>query len=123
MKTSDYKELVVWQKSIDLAMAVYKILPGFPNEEKFGLCDQIRRATVSIPSNIAEGQSRNSEKDFMRFLSFARGSVAELETQLLLSVRFGYINDEIYCNLTEQLSQIGKMLASLMRAIENAARF
>ncbi|MBO5720510.1 MAG: four helix bundle protein [Bacteroidales bacterium] len=86
MKNSNYKNLLVWQKAMDLVVEIYKISKLLPKEEKYGISDQIRRSAVSVPSNIAEGQSRNSIKEFIQFLSIARGSLAELETQLLICV-------------------------------------
>jgi len=84
-KPKHYKELLVWQKGMALAKLVYRLTVRFPREEKFGLTSQIRRASVSVPSNIAEGQARQSTKEFLQFLSHAEGSLAELETQVLLS--------------------------------------
>jgi four helix bundle protein len=86
MKTQNYKDLVVWQKGITLAKIVYRLTRGFPSAEKFGLVAQMRRATVSIPSNLAEGQVRHTTGEFIQFISHAEGSVAELDTQLILSV-------------------------------------
>src|SRR3982074_3892802 len=85
-KTQGYKDLVVWQKGIALAKLIYTITAKFPAEEKFGLVSQMRRAAVSIPSNIAEGQARHTTGEFIQFISHAEGSVAELDTQLILSV-------------------------------------
>ena len=89
---SDYKELDVWGKSMDLVEEIYKITNGFPTVEKFGLISQLRRATISIPSNIAEGSQRKSEKEFVNFIHIAKGSLAELETQIILCNRLGFIN-------------------------------
>src|SRR6266850_2899662 len=89
-KTQSYKDLVVWQKGIEIAKLVYQLTARFPAEEKFGLISQMRRAAVSIPSNIAEGQARHTTGEFIQFISHAEGSVAELETQLILSIELGF---------------------------------
>src|SRR3954466_4826741 len=89
-KAQSYKDLVVWQKGISLAKFTYQITTKFPSEEKFGLVSQMRRAAVSIPSNIAEGQARHTTGEFIQFISHAEGSTAELETQLILSVELGF---------------------------------
>ena len=88
---SNFKELMVWQKAIDLVTEIYKITRAFPKEEVFGLVSQMQRAAVSIPSNIAEGHERNSEKEFAQFLCIARGSLAELETQIIIAEKLSYI--------------------------------
>ena len=85
MKLQNYKELIVWQKSIKLVTEVYKITRQFPVEEKFGLCSQMQRASVAIPSNIAEGATRNNTKEFIQFLGIAYGSSAEIETQIIIA--------------------------------------
>src|SRR5947208_16318904 len=89
-KAQNYKDLVVWQKGIALSKAIYQLTSRLPSEEKFGLVAQMRRAVVSIPSNIAEGQARHTTGEFIQFLSHAEGSTAELETQLILSVELGF---------------------------------
>ncbi|ASW74926.1 four helix bundle protein [Chryseobacterium piperi] len=81
----NYKELIVWQKSVDLVTEVYSYTKNFPKEEMYGLTNQIRRSSISIPSNIAEGHSRRSQADYIQFLKIARGSCAELDTQLIIS--------------------------------------
>ena len=107
-----YKELVVWQKSMDLVDWVYSAMRTFPNEERFRLCDQLSRAVVSIPSNIAEGSGRNSEADFARFLSMARGSLFETMTQLEIAKRQGYLTD--ITEAEEYANSIRKMLNSFI---------
>ena len=89
-----YRDLIVWQKSIDLVTAVYELVKLFPREELYALSSQIRRAVVSIPSNIAEGHNRNSDKEFVQFLCIARGSLGELETQLIIAEKLNYTNKE-----------------------------
>ena len=93
-KVEGYKDLLVWQKGIQLAKEVYRITQTFPNEEKFGLVSQMRRAAISIPCNITEGQARHTTKEFVLFVSHAEGSVAELDTQLILALELGYCSDE-----------------------------
>ena len=88
---NDYRELDVWQMSMSLCEKVYELIRSFPADERFALCDQLRRAVVSIPSNIAEGNGRDSKTEYARFLSIARGSIYEVQTQLELAERFRYI--------------------------------
>ena len=114
MKTSDFKELKVWQKAIDLTVAIYSITKQFPPEEKFGICSQMRRSAVSIPSNIAEGHGRSTKNDYFHFLSIARGSVCELQTQLIISEKLEFISREDNMILQNQLTEIDKMLVGVM---------
>ena len=105
-----FRELEVWQYSMDLVEMVYRKLRTFPPEERFALCDQLRRAVVSIPSNIAEGFGRDTHKDFAHFLSQARGSLYEVETQLEVAVRLGYMTPD--SEITAKMASISKMLWS-----------
>jgi len=89
-KVRHYKELKIWQRGMHLTKSVYQLTAGFPSDERFGLTAQMRRAAVSAPSNIAEGQARSGTREFLQFLSYASGSLAELETQLLLGASLGY---------------------------------
>ena len=111
---TDFKELLVWQKSMDLVEMVYGLVRLLPPEERYELSSQIRRAAVSIPSNIAEGEGRKSNREFLRFLSIARGSRAELETQLLLAQRLGYLSKEQIAPAITLCNEIGRMLFALM---------
>ena len=113
---SDYKDLNVWKKSIDFVEIVYKIVSSFPREEIYALSDQLKRAVVSIPSNIAEGASRNSNKEFVQFLYIALGSASEVETQLIIAKRLNYIHS-IENELIE-LTSIRKILNSLITSIK-----
>ncbi|MBE6740808.1 MAG: four helix bundle protein [Ruminococcaceae bacterium] len=113
-----YKELVVWQKSMDMVIVVYKLTEQLPNSETYALSDQMRRAAVSVPSNIAEGQQRRSPKEFLNFLSVARGSLAELETQLLICLRLEYFKNEQSESVIALCHEIGLMLISLMKSLE-----
>ena len=117
MSIKNYRDLVVWQKSIEVAEKVYFITKKLPKEELYSLTNQMRRAVVSIPSNIAEGQSRHSSKEFIHFLGIAQGSKAELETQLLLCLKIGYLDDTDTSEIMELLTEIGKMLNALVRKL------
>ena len=112
-----YKDLKVWQQSIELAADVYKITEGFPHKETYGLISQINRSVVSVASNIAEGAGRNSEKEFDQFLGYALGSVYELETQLIIGNRIGYLDIDSITKLQLQIESITKMLIRLKQAI------
>ena len=112
-----YKDLVVWQKSMLLVKEVYVLLRFLPNEEKYALADQMRRAVVSIPSNIAEGYGRNSTNDYVRFLNIARGSIYELDTQLNVCVMLGYIAEEQSENTFDLLQEVGKMINALAKKL------
>ena len=113
MKSSDFRELKVWQKAVDLAIDVYNLTRQLPKEEKFALSDQMRRAAISVPSNIAEGHGRDSSKDFVRFLSMSRGSLRELSTQLEISYRLQFIEKTKNIEISEKITEIDKMLTAL----------
>ena len=112
-----HKDLEVWKKSMDLVEDVYKLMKQLPENEKYGLISQIKRSSISIPSNIAEGAARGSTKEFIRFLDIASGSLSELETQLLLLERLGFCSTEE--NLSEEIETIGKMLYGLKLSLRN----
>ena len=114
-----YKDLTVWQKSMDLVTEVYRITKSLPKEEIYVLTNQLRRAAVSIPSNIAEGNGRASTGDYLRFLIIARGSNAEVETQLLLCVRLNYLTQEDIEPALSLLNEIGRMLNSMITKLRN----
>lgn len=120
MKFSDYKNLIVWQKSIDLVIDIYEILKLFPKEERYALSDQIKRCVTSIPSNIAEGHGRNTINEYVRFLSYSRGSATELETQIIISQRLGYITNEKCEDLNYKVNSIIAMISALMNKLENS---
>lgn len=113
-----YKDLIVWQKSMDLAELVYQVTETLPSSENFGLKSQIRRAAISIPSNIAEGYGRQSSGSYKQFLMIARGSLLELETQIELSVRLKYLHKEKVSNIESCIVEISKMLTSLISKIK-----
>ena len=116
-KPRHYKDLLVWQKGMTLTKLVYKLTASFPAEERFGLTAQMRRAAVSIPSNIAEGQARRGTKEFLQFLSHAEGSLAELETQVLLSTELLFAKTEDVKPALEEIDQLQKMLIALKRKL------
>lgn len=113
----NFKNLVVWQKSIDLTTEIYSITKGFPLEEKYGLTSQIRRAAVSVASNIAEGAGRKSNKEFKHFLTISLGSVFELETQIIVACRLDLIDESKVSDIQLRISEIQKMIFSLERSI------
>lgn len=115
----NYKNLIVWQKSIALVKRVYQLSAAFPPEEKFGLISQVRRAAVSIPSNIAEGQARRTTGDYVRFVSTAEGSLAEVETQLIIAVELDFCTDTQVADCFAMMAEIGKMLNALRRSLLN----
>lgn len=119
MTISDYRKLEIWQLSINMVKEVYSLINELPSSEKYGLSDQMRRSAVSIPSNIAEGHGRNSSKEFVRFLLIAKGSINELETQLILCCELGLL-DVCRCTpILDKLQSIGKMIYRLINYIEN----
>lgn len=112
-----YKDLIAWQKAMDLVTAVYRVTASFPKEEQFGLTSQLRRASVSIPSNIAEGQGRLSEKEFRYFLGQGRGSLMEVETQLQIAQNLGYLRTEQTKELLSSCAEVGRVLNGLLASI------
>lgn len=113
--TGNFNELHVWQKSIDLVVDVYSATMFFPKDEIFGLRLQIRRAAVSIPSNLAEGQGRSTENDYRRFVLNVRGSLLEIQTQIVICERLEYFDEEQTTNLGTKADEIGRMLNGLLR--------
>ena len=114
----DLKDLVAWQVSMDLAAAVYSATKSYPDDEKFGLRMQLRRAAVSVASNIAEGHGRSGRKEFARFVLIARGSLKEAETQLLLSSRLGYLSESKADELLELSSRVNRLLTGLRKRLQ-----
>jgi four helix bundle protein len=119
---SQYQELIAWQKAVDLVIQVYRATEEFPRSEQFGLSHQIRRTAVSIPSNIAEGQGRETTRDFLRFLAITRGSIQELETQILIAFRLGYLKEQEQTQLIESLAEVGRLVSGLRRSLPGADR-
>ncbi len=117
MPVQNYRELIAWQKAMDLVVRIYQITESFPKTETFGLTNQMRRAAVSIPSNIAEGQGRSTTKDFMLFLHIARGSLQELETQVTIAQRLGFITEAVHMELTTNIYEIARILSGLLKSL------
>lgn len=113
-----YRDLIAWQKAIVMVQDIYKILETFPSEEKYGLCSQIKRSAVSVPSNIAEGWGRNSSGTYTHFLKIATGSLCELETQLIIAVELNFTSNEKIESSIGLIEEISKMLKSLINTIE-----
>ena len=115
-----YRELIAWQKGMLLAKSIYRLTAKFPNEEKFGLISQMRRAAVSIPSNLAEGQARRTSGEFVQFISHAEGSVAELDTQLALSIELAFCSKSQAAEADGLIHELRKMLNALWRSVSNS---
>jgi four helix bundle protein len=113
-----HEKLEAWSKAIDFVVDVYKFTEFFPKEETFGLTSQIRRAAVSVPANIAEGAGRNSDKEFAHFLSNAQGSASELETELIIAHRLGYLNETSFSDLSNSLDRIGRLITGLSQHLK-----
>jgi four helix bundle protein len=114
-----HENLDVWKKAMDFVVDVYKSTNSFPNDERFGLISQIRRASVSIAANIAEGAGRKSTKEFLNFLSIAQGSTSEVETELLISMRLNYLPEKDYQGLAVKLDEIGRMITGLSNHLKS----
>jgi four helix bundle protein len=117
MKARTYRELIAWQKGMDLVVSVYQLTRRFPHEEQYGLTSQLRRSVVSIPSNIAEGQGRSSTREFQQFLSIAYGPLQEAETQLLIAQRLRYITTAESDALLSHCSEVGRLINGLSRSL------
>ena len=116
-----YADLEVWQAAVELAVQVYRLTATFPKTEIYGLTSQLRRAAVSVPSNIAEGKGRASDKELMQFLCHARGSLFEIETQFAITARLGYTAPEDGDEIRRQTSRIGQILNGLIRSVRPAS--
>jgi four helix bundle protein len=116
---ADYKNLIAWQKAMDLVETVYKVTETFPKREVYGLTDQIRRAAVSIPSNIAEGQAHYSNREFTHYLRHSRGCLAEIETQMLIAMRLGYISESAAEKILKQLDELSRILSGLINSLQS----
>jgi four helix bundle protein len=115
---NSYRDLIVWQESVDLATGCYKLTAAFPPSELYGMTSQIRRASVSVAANIAEGHGRDSTGNFIQFLRIAQGSLKELETHVVICVRVGLLDEQAVVALQEKCDAIGRMLRSLIRTLE-----
>ena len=118
-KIESYKDLIVWQKGIDLVNEIYVLTKMFPKEEMFGLTNQMRRAAVSIPANIAEGWGRDSTKNYIQFIRISRGSLYELETLFVIARDLNYIDETIKTSVTGKIDEIGKMLNKLLQKLDS----
>ena len=116
-----HRDLIVWQKAMDLVEAVYSATASFPREETYALTSQIRRAVVSVPANIAEGQGRRLTKEYLYFLANARGSLLELDTHLEIALRLHYLGSENYLKIKQQLDEVARILNGLMRSVEGSS--
>jgi four helix bundle protein len=114
-----FKQLKIWQKGFDIAVKAFKLTATFPKEERYGLSTQITRAAVSIPSNIAEGSGRNSDKDYSRFVNISLGSAFEMETQLLIAQSVNYGDSDLRSELLKDIIEEQKMIASFARTLRN----
>lgn len=117
MTEKPHRKLILWQKSLDFVIELYQNLRNFPAQEQFGIVVQMRRASISIPSNIAEGAARKSRKEYLKFLYIARGSISELDTQLEISLRLKYLSSQKYSELQEKLDELSKMLNGLITSL------
>jgi four helix bundle protein len=117
MSTSSYKQLRVWQNGMELVRQVYLLTRGFPKHELFGLSSQLQRAAISVPANIAEGHTRGTTKEFLRFITIAHGSLAEVETMLIVANDLQYIDNNKFDQLTTLCDSTGKMLGALRRTL------
>ena len=115
----DYRELIVWQKAVEFVVAMYRETASFPKEEMYGLTSQMRRAAVSIPSNIAEGQARSTTRDFIHFLYISRGSLKESETQIIISRRLGYLNEQQEADLLGRADELSRLISGLVSSLRN----
>jgi four helix bundle protein len=119
MSVRDYRDLIAWEKAIKLALAIYEVTSSFPIDEKYGLTSQLRRAGVSVPSNIAEGEGRRSKGDFRHHLSIALGSLKEVETQVLIADGLGYLKATQAARLMAMTSEVGRLISGLSRLLTN----
>lgn len=117
MSKGEYRDLIAWKKAFDLALAIYRATSKFPIEERYGITSQLRRAGVSVPSNIAEGQGRNSRGEFLHHLSVAIGSLKEAETQILLSDGLGYLSKPQVDTLMSLAKEVGRLMGGLIRSL------
>jgi four helix bundle protein len=120
MKSQSYRDLMVWNKSIALCVHIYEQCANFPKSELYGITDQIKRASVSIPSNIAEGQARQGSKEFLHFLSIAAGSLAELDTQRIIAEPLHFLSRDKSSDLDHRITELQKMLYALIKSLKTA---
>ncbi len=119
MSQKGYKDLIAWQKGMEFVAMIYDATQTFPSHEQFGLISQLRRAAVSVPSNIAEGKAHYSNRDFARFLRHARGSLAEIETQVLIAHQRTYLDTDTTTDLTQKADELGRILSGLINSLRD----
>ena len=112
-----YRDLIVWQKSVEMVIAVYRATKKFPSSEQFAITSQVKRAAVSVPANIAEGYGRNTQKEYAHFLRIAQGSLSELETLLTIAQKISYCSAQEYSTLEKHASEVARMLYALRKSI------
>jgi four helix bundle protein len=117
-KISTYKDLIVWQKSIQLVTDIYALTKTFPSDERYGMVSQLNRAVISVPSNIAEGWGRELSKNYLQFLRVSQGSLMEVETMILISKNLGYINETNFKELNKKIEEVGKILQGLIKSVQ-----
>jgi four helix bundle protein len=117
MSIKNYRELIVWQRAMDLVEMIYRVSRSFPKEELFALGAQLRRAAVSIPANIAEGQGRHTTKEFLHFLSIASGSLVEMETHVLIAERLNYVSHQVASEAIGLAAEVGRLTNGLVRSL------
>ena len=117
MAAQNYKDLIAWQKAMDLVILAYSVSNAFPREEIFGLTSQLRRSAVSVPANIAEGQGRRLKGEFVNFLGNARGSLLELDTHLEIALRLRYLKVETHQKIDRSLNEVGRLINGLLRSL------
>ncbi len=117
-RLKSYKDLIVGQKAIELVTEIYSVSKTFPNEEKFGIVNQLNRAVVSIPANIAEGWGRESSKNYLQFLRISRGSLMEVETLILISKNLKYVDEEKFNLISNKIEEVGKIRQGLIKSIQ-----
>ena len=120
-KVRGYRDLQIWQRSIDAVERCYRLTWTFPREERYGLASQLQRAAVSVPSNIAEGHERNSTKSYVYHLGVSRSSVAEVETQIEIAIRLGYVEADRVDDLLNEFDQISRVIATIIRKLDERA--
>jgi four helix bundle protein len=123
MTVRHYSDLIAWQKAMDLVVRVYEATESFPPKERYGLTNQLRRASVSVPSNIAERQGRRTTRDFLRCLSIASGSLQELETQLIIASRLNYLEERFRPGLFESTKEVARLINGLTRSLSRAPEY
>ena len=122
MEVHSYRDLRVWQIGVDIVGQVYEVTRNFPKAEVFGLTSQIQRAAVSVPSNVAEGHARGGTREFLHFITISLGSLAELETQLVIAHRLKYVDNEALGRVLHMCNDLGKMLRALQKSLKDKAR-